>query len=35
VNRYLAMASGALSPTEQVPDHQPPCSAYWHQASSS
>ena len=34
-NGYLAMASAALSPTEQVPDHQPPCSAYWHQASSS
>jgi len=35
VNRYLAMASGALSPTEQVLDHQSPCSAYLHQASSS
>jgi sucrose-phosphate synthase len=35
VNRYLALASGALSPTEQVPDHQHPCSGYWHQASSS
>ncbi len=35
VNRYLALASGALSPKEQVLDHQPPCSAYWHQASSS
>jgi sucrose-phosphate synthase len=35
VNRYVAMASGVLSPTEQVPDQQPPCSAYWHQASSS
>jgi hypothetical protein len=34
VNRYLALASGALSPTEQVLDHRPPCSAYWHQASS-
>jgi hypothetical protein len=35
VNRYLSMASGALSPTEQVLDHQSPCSAYLHQASSS
>jgi len=35
VNRYLAIASGSLFPTEQVAAHQPPCSAYWHQASSS
>jgi len=35
VNRYLAMASWALSPTAQGLDHPLPGSAYWRQASSS
>jgi len=35
VNRYLAMASWARSPTAQGLDHPLPGSAYWRQASSS
>jgi len=35
VNRYLGMATRALSPTELGLDHPHPCSPYWRQASSS